>query len=962
MIKFRYNAAAAGMLLGIFLLWPLHAQIQMNSAVGITPEQLVKNVLLGQGVTVSNVKVNNSAAPLTHLAIGSFQNGATTNLGLTDGLILTSGSINIVPGPNNLGGAGASNGFPGDPLLQTLIPGYSVNDACVLSFDFMPEHDTVRFRWVFGSEEYPEYVNSAFNDVFGFFITGLDPVTWLNYNNKNIALIPSPPAPPNTPVTIDNVNHLSYSQFYVANTGATLQYDGFTTVLTSWAHVMPCTQYHIRIGVADAGDFIYDSGVFLEGGSFSSGGITTSIAYQNPNGTPATSLTAIEGCTEAVIKFKFGVPLTDTLVINLQQISGTATNGVDYTWIPTALQVPAGADSAAIVIAPIADSITEGNETVMLVVPTSRCSFITGEYDTFYVDIVDYDFMQLSLPNDTTLHCGDTMHLWVDEGGGHGPFNYEWRHDTTGVGLTKDVSLIPAATHTYVIEITDACQFTAIDSVLVEVLPLNVDAGPDTSICLGESIQLSATGGLTYQWSNGAVTPDIIVSPTVTTDYIVTASNLCVGYDTVRVTVYPLPSITLTPTPSAICPGDTAVIQAVGAHTWAWTASPADPGLAGQTTAATLHVSPAQTTVYTAVGTDVHGCLSTQTVTITVKPVPTSDFLVSDSMLCIGEPTNIVFAGSAGTSAGFNWDFAGGAATGSGPGPYSVSWNDADTLTVSLIVESNGCVSTLTQHGIFVQPHPDVDFSALNTEGCPPLAVSFTHNASNVEPGATFRWKFGNGGESAMPNPVFTYTEAGKYNVQLLVTNPNGCTGQYTAVNLVHVYPVPVAEFAYSPKLPSEFSPLVKFFDRSAGNVVEWYWETGDGTSYFVPDFHHQYADTGHFQVWLAVLSDLGCRDTVIDTIFVRPDYTFYIPNAFTPDGDNMNDVFMVAGLNVHDYTMRIFNRWGQMVFESTDIDQGWDGTFNGTQAPVGSYACVILFTDVHGLRQSRYSHVMLMR
>lgn len=958
-IKFRCLIIV---LLGIFVL-PLCGQIQMNSSIGLTPEQLVTNVLLGSGVTVSNVKVNNSSAPISHLAIGSFQNGAATNLGLNGGLILTSGSINIVPGPNNSPSAGTSNGFGGDPQLAALIPGYTVNDACVLTFDFMPESDTVRFRWVFGSEEYPEFVGTSFNDVFGFFISGIDPVTWVNYNNKNIALIPSPPAPPNLPVTIDNVNIGSYPQYYVNNAGGqTLQYDAFTTVLTSWAHVIPCLTYSIKIAVADAGDFAYDSGVFLEEGSFSSGGITTSINFQKPNGSSSATMTAIEGCVEAVISFKFDQPLQDTMIINLQQIGGTATNGIDYTWIPTAFQIPAGSDSGAIVISPIADGITEGVETVMLIVPTSRCSFITGAYDTFYFDILDYDFMGLNLMQDTIMNCGDSLHLWVDVSGGLDPYTYEWTSGPNGVGITPQVSILPTTSGTYVIEVNDACNNTIRDSVYVEVLGIAADAGPDTAICIGESIQLTASGGSTYQWSTGDLTPSILVSPTVTTNYIVTATNLCIGIDTVRVTVNPLPIIQLSSSPAAICPEDTSIIHATGATSWLWSASPPDPGLTGQSDAPIIHVSPAVTTIYSVTGTDDNACVSSHSTTILLKTVPSSAFAVSDSLLCVNEPTNIVYTGPASGTASFAWEFGGGSATGSGPGPYSVNWLTADEYFIILTVENNGCMSPPTQKRVTVQNHPSVAFSATNDEGCPPLEVHFTHNASNNLPGAIYHWTFGNGGESFLENPNFTYTKAGKYTVKLSITNPNGCQGQVEIPELVHVYPLPVAAFAYSPKLPSEFSPLVKFFDRSSGNLVQWWWDVGDGNTYQLPDFHHQYADTGHYAIMLAVVSDLGCTDTILDTLFVRPDYTFYVPNAFTPDGDNQNDVFLVSGLNVEEFSMRIFNRWGQMVFETNDIMKGWDGLFNGKPAPVGSYACVIFFTDVHGLRQSRYSHIMLMR
>jgi gliding motility-associated-like protein len=146
------------------------------------------------------------------------------------------------------------------------------------------------------------------------------------------------------------------------------------------------------------------------------------------------------------------------------------------------------------------------------------------------------------------------------------------------------------------------------------------------------------------------------------------------------------------------------------------------------------------------------------------------------------------------------------------------------------------------------------------------------------------------------------------------------------------------------------------------GNVIQWYWETGDGATYSDPDFHHQYADTGRYLVSLVVQNDFACTDTVSYDVWIRPDYTFYIPTAFTPDGDYLNDVFRVYGLNTSGFELRIFDRWGGIVFESTNMEMGWDGNINGKAAPVGSYVVVVYYADVNGLRRSHYGNVALLR
>ncbi|MDZ7741490.1 MAG: choice-of-anchor L domain-containing protein [Bacteroidota bacterium] len=234
------------------------AQIQIDQS--LTPEQLVQQVLIGSGVTVNNVVFTGSLEN----AIGSFSNGSTTNIGLDEGVILSSGDVTLVPNPANQN-ASISNNLPGDEDLDALEGVVGTNDATVLEFDFVPQSDTLSFEYVFGSEEYPEFVNQ-FNDVFAFFITGHNP-NGPDFVNENIALVPGT----NLPVSINNVNNGTSNtgpcvncEYYVNNTGGlSIVYDGFTTVLTATAVLAPCSTYHMKLAIADDVDHILDSGVFL---------------------------------------------------------------------------------------------------------------------------------------------------------------------------------------------------------------------------------------------------------------------------------------------------------------------------------------------------------------------------------------------------------------------------------------------------------------------------------------------------------------------------------------------------------------------------------------------------------------------------------------------------------------------------------------------------------------------------
>lgn len=209
------------------------------------------SAILGSGITVNNVTYTGATG-----ASGFFSNGLASGLGIDTGILLTSGSAAGAVGPNNSSGFTGDNSLPGDADLNGLIPGFTTFDATILAFDFTTTGGDLFFNYVFGSEEYNEYVGSSFNDVFGFFLNGV-----------NIALLPGT----TTPVSINNVNLGANSAFYKNNeTGVLdLQYDGLTTVLQAKALGLGAGTHSIKLAIADAGDWILDSGVFIQGGSFS---------------------------------------------------------------------------------------------------------------------------------------------------------------------------------------------------------------------------------------------------------------------------------------------------------------------------------------------------------------------------------------------------------------------------------------------------------------------------------------------------------------------------------------------------------------------------------------------------------------------------------------------------------------------------------------------------------------------
>jgi len=240
--------------------------------------QVIQNMLGGNNALISNITYNNSSDTVVWNNIGIFTTGSTpTNLGLTNGLILGTGGVVGAVGPNNSSSytldVSPSTPDLSDSDLVALVPGSTLHDAAILEFDFKLMTDTFKFRFVFGSEEYPEFVNE-FDDVFGFFVTGTNPSGGM-YNKQNIALIPGT----TLPISINTINNGTANNgpcvncaYYINNTGGTsLQADTFTTVLTAWCLVVPCETYHFKIAIADNLDRVWDSWVWLDTSPPSSG-------------------------------------------------------------------------------------------------------------------------------------------------------------------------------------------------------------------------------------------------------------------------------------------------------------------------------------------------------------------------------------------------------------------------------------------------------------------------------------------------------------------------------------------------------------------------------------------------------------------------------------------------------------------------------------------------------------------
>ncbi|PLW94993.1 MAG: hypothetical protein C0592_01145 [Marinilabiliales bacterium] len=318
----------------------------------------------------------------------------------------------------------------------------------------------------------------------------------------------------------------------------------------------------------------------------------------------------------------------------------------------------------------------------------------------------------------------------------------------------------------------------------------------------------------------------------------------------------------------------------------------------------------------------VSGQWATDSVFIDVKPIPTSDFTV-ESPICTDELSTIEYTGTGSSASTFNWLFSGGTiVSGSGPGPYELQWPVGGLMYISLEVTDSGCTSPVTYDSVLVYTAPNVDFLADVQDGCEPLDVQFTDNSFPA--GSIWDWSFGDGNTSADQNPFHTYSNAGLYDVTLIVQTAEGCDDTLTMSNYIEVYPSPVANISADPTETTIVSPEIDFSSTST-NVNTWYWEFGDGTnSSDPPVVTHEYTTDGLFTVWLYVESANGCRDSAYVNVEILAEPYFY--NIITPNGDGRNDTYTVEnGERLHNQ-LTVFNRWGKKIFEAIDYDNSWDG------------------------------------
>jgi len=544
----------------------------------------------------------------------------------------------------------------------------------------------------------------------------------------------------------------------------------------------------------------------------------------------------------------------------------------------------------------------------------------------------------------TLTASGATTYTWLSGG-------------TTG----PNAAYAPLATTVYTVQGStgSTCISQGTGTVFINPTP-SPNIVSNSPVCIGAPINFTGSGGTSYLWvgpnsfNSISSTPNIPVSAMANNgNYTLTVGNAQGCFSTViaPVVVNSLPIVGTTG--SSVCVNQTINLNANGGVSYLWNgpngyfSNSQSPSISGATSL--------MTGVYTVTVTDANGCKNTGSANVIVNPPPVPN-ATNNSPVCINGSLNM----SASGGVTYQWI-----------GPNGFSSNSQTTMLTAnslsfsgnytvFVSDAIGC-TTSTVIAATVNPLPSVFIANSLNHGCAPLCVTF--NASSSSAIADVTWFTGDGGTMSGTSITNCYNAGGDYDVMATVTDVNGCVN--TAMSYVNAYPIPVADFNYAPIEPVD-EELIHFTDASYNaNITSWTWyfmsteeaiATEQNPEYTYPTF-------GSYVIALIVKSDKGCIDTTMKSITVMEDVALYVPDAFSPNGDGLNDVFHPKGHGITEYQMEIYDRWGETLFSTKEMQNGWDGRFKNKQiAQDGTYIWRIRYIDVYGKSKELTGHVTLIK
>jgi gliding motility-associated-like protein len=549
---------------------------------------------------------------------------------------------------------------------------------------------------------------------------------------------------------------------------------------------------------------------------------------------------------------------------------------------------------------------------------------------------------------------GASTYNWSPSGGLSG---------TTGASNTAN----PGATITYTITGTaSGCNGTNTVTVTVNPLP-NVTFSAIADICSNApAINLTngnPAGGI---YSGAGITgssfnPSTAGAGAHTITYTYTDANNCTNSASQNINVITAPVVNVTPANPLICLGTSVTLNASGAIDYTW--SP-PTGLSG-TTGPAVTASPLASTTYIVTG-QANGCTNTASVTVDIYTNIAVQIIPNNVSICPGGYAVLTAVGGA----TYSWTPATGL---SSTTAASVSASPTVTTTYTVIgIDAGGCFGTATAT-VNLYPNVLMDFVAHPNTGCPPLLVDFNFSPSPLIEDSSWLWNFGDASSGSSNTsieltPSHTYNEPNIYIVSLTGTTTDGCS--VSGYDTITVFDAPVADFIANPEVVTTENPTIDFIDQSLGAYF-WNWNFGDpGSEEFNSstdqNTQHYYTDSGYYTITLVVENLHGCTDTAVKYVTVHDAFAFFVPNAFSPNEDDVNDIFIPKGVGFKPETfeMWIFDRWGKVIFYSSDVNTGWDGTDQrtGKFQPQGVFTYIITLRDDSNLKRKFLGSITLLQ
>ena len=674
--------------------------------------------------------------------------------------------------------------------------------------------------------------------------------------------------------------------------------------VVSSTSITVCSGQSATITASGANMYVWNTGVTTAGLTINPATSTTTYTVTGTNTATTCSSTAVGVIT---------ITPNPTVTVNSETICTggnatlTASGATSYVWNTGAL----------------VESITDNPlvTTTYTVVGTSLTCVSNPVTATITV--------MPSLPvtvNSVTICLGQSANLIAS-----GATNYSWSNG----GNTNSINVAPVITTNYTVTGTSGnCTGSAIATITVNVLPpVTVTS---TTVCSGQSATLTASGADTYLWNGGVTSASITINPAISSIvYFVVGTNTltsCSNSASGTVTIKQLPVVVATST--TVCNGEPATINVSGADTYIW-----NTGITGSTF--TIN-SATQTTAYTVIGTNtLTSCSNTATGVITVNEIP--NITVNPQTICDGQTATLTASGGS----TYSWN--------TGETSSSISVNPTTTTTYTVDGSSAGCVASQTVQ-VIVNTAPAFDFTANILAGCPPLCIDFD---DIIIPGGlsvtNYNWSFGDGAQTNFVDPTHCYTTSGLYDVGLDVSYSNGCFRSFVKSDYITIYDLPLANFATNISSDPEQIDSDVAFTNLSSNASGYNWSFGDlsFTNYVNPI--HNYEEEGTYQVTLVATSSNGCIDSTKQELIIKGMFTFYAPNSFTPNDDNVNEIFLPIGTSwdSENYELLIFDRWGNEAFSTKDMNEGWNGKAKGGKeiAQIDTYVWKVKLKDIYGYR-----------